>query len=159
MIIGIDPGKSGAVAFLNDRLIDVVSCPIIPGKKSRKEYDERGMADVFIQRLDFDPKNETRAFMEKAQAMPKQGVSSMFNYGTGYGIWIGILAALGIPYELVTPRRWKKDMLADLPGDDQKARSVIAANRLFPHCRYKKKDHNKAEALLIAEWGRRRIGG
>ena len=94
------------------------------------------------------------AYIERAQAMPKQGVTSMFNYGKGFGLWLGLLIGIGIPYTLVSPIRWKKVMLPDMAKD--KGASLLRAKQLFPQCSAQLqlvKDHNKAEALLIAAYG------
>ena len=172
-VIGIDPGKSGAIALVHDRAaIWVKSCPIIKPKKGKSQYDERAMAKIISDETDgefiMNPLTTRRGIpapridlvvIESVHAMPGQGVSSMFNFGMGFGIWLGILASKSIPYELVTPQRWKKDMLADIPGDDKKARSVIAAKRMFPDLEFPlKKDHDKAEAVLLAAWGTRKYG-
>ena len=96
------------------------------------------------------------AYLERAQAMPKQGVTSMFNYGKGFGLWLGLLIGIGIPYTLVSPRRWKAVMLSDMGKD--KGASILRAKQLFPQCASQLqlvKDHNKAEALLIAAYGQR----
>jgi hypothetical protein len=153
-VVGIDPGKSGCVAFLEGQDVVLHSCPIILNGKKR-EYDERAMASIIKNAAWTGTK---MIFMEKVHAMPGQGVTSMFSFGQGFGIWLGILSCFDIPYELVSPQRWKRDMMADIPGEDNKAKSIIAAKILFPQANIKwKKDHNLAEALLIAEWGRRRL--
>lgn len=107
--------------------------------------------------------SRTLIFIEKAQAMPKQGVSSTFNYGTGFGRLIGWCEALGLPFELVTPQAWMRVMHAGTTGTDSKARSLQAAQRLFPgvslipgKCR--KPHMGLVEALLICEYGVRRCG-
>ena len=96
------------------------------------------------------------AYIERAQAMPKQGVTSMFNYGKGFGLWLGLLIGIGIPYTLVSPRSWRKIMMLDMAKD--KGASLLRAKQLFPGCTHQLqlvKDHNKAEALLIAAYGQR----
>lgn len=95
-------------------------------------------------------------FLEQVHSMPKQGVASSFNFGRGFGLWEGLLAGMRFPYTLVSPQRWKKAMLADMAKD--KGASVLRAKQLFPNCVEQLKlvkDHNKAEALLLAEYGRR----
>ncbi len=107
--------------------------------------------------------SRTLVLIEKAQARPGQGVSSMFNYGTGFGRLMGWCEALGLPYELVTPQAWGKVMHAGTTGTDPKARSLQAVQRLFPGVQLtvgksKKVHMGLAEALLIAEYGVRRAG-
>lgn len=139
-ILGIDPGATGAIAFLHDSQYgaDVYDMPPNPA-------DLAELIGTFG--------NVEMAFLEKAQAMPKQGVSSMFNYGVGYGTVIGILAARSIPYTLITPAVWKRSLgLIGKPKDASRA----LARSWFPHAPLSRvKDHGRAEALLIAEWGRR----
>jgi len=156
MIIGIDPGITGAVAFLDEKEIKVVKCPFIR-VSGKRLYDESKMVEIIC--LGVAKKKKIYAIVEKAQAMPKQGVSSMFNYGYGYGVWIGILSCLKIPFELVSPVKWKRDMLIGIPGSDKKGKSLVAVKRIFPKISYDwiRKDHGLAEALLLAEWGRRRL--
>ncbi|MGL4500954.1 MAG: hypothetical protein ACRCU2_17935, partial [Planktothrix sp.] len=95
---------------------------------------------------------DSTAIIEEVHAMPGQGGVSGFNFGTAFGIWIGILAALEIPYELVSPRQM------GVRGDKDESRTV--ALQLFPHLASElnlKKHHNRADALLIAEYSRRRF--
>ena len=103
---------------------------------------------------------DSHVFLEKAQSMPGQGVSSMFNYGVGFGTILGILAALKIPHTLVHPKTWCKVMHAGTTADDAKARSLEAVRRLFPSVpiirpRCTKPDEGYVDAILIAEYGRR----
>jgi crossover junction endodeoxyribonuclease RuvC len=100
---------------------------------------------------------EVFAVLEAVHSMPKQGVASSFSFGRGLGIWEGILSALAVPYVKVAPQTWKKVMMADAPHDNKDASRIIAS-RLFPQMEgyfTRKKDHNRAEALLMAEYGRR----
>jgi hypothetical protein len=135
--VGIDPGKTGAIAILH---LDEV-CFIEPQDLER-DPSLIDFIEVFVA-------------IEKAQAMPKQGVVSMFHYGVSYGTMIGILKALRKPYQEISPRTWKKEF--SLTND--KKESVVMAVKLFPgaagHLKFKK-DHGKAEALLLAEYARRK---
>lgn len=144
IIIGIDPGKTGAIAILHDdKLISVEKCPIV-GDSKKNDYDHYEMANI-IKRIP-----EPIVYIEKVGAMPKQGVTSMFNFGKGYGMWYGICAALNIPMKLVTPQQWKKVMLKDT--DKSKAAAILAAKQIFPLATIKN-NHNLAEAILIARYG------
>jgi hypothetical protein len=89
--------------------------------------------------------------------MPKQGVSSTFCTGYGYGLWIGIITALGLPWTAVRANTWKKAMLAGLDKSDKNV-SRVAAVRMFPQLAAdlsRVSDHGRAEALLIAAYGQR----
>jgi len=152
--LGIDPGKTGALAMITPHGHMAADTPTIT-MNGKKIIDERRMVEVFRSIV---AKKPIFVFLEMVHAMPKQGVVSMFTFGKSFGIWLGILASHDVPYELVTPQKWKAQMLAGVEGTDNKAKSVIVAKRLFPeNSGWKKKDHNKAEALLIAEWGRRKL--
>ena len=147
--IGIDPGKTGGIALICDGYEEVYPAPV-----SGSDYLEAEMR----MRI---PTGNVRAAIEKQQSMPKQGVSSTFKTGEGYGLWRGILVGLGVPYEIVTPQTWRKAM--NLPAGSDKAASVVLAQRLFPSLSDKLVGpkggirDGLAEALLIAEY-RRRIG-
>lgn len=95
--------------------------------------------------------------IEKQQAMPKQGVVSMFGLGRGYGIWEGLIAARYWPYTLVRPQKWKAELLDGTKKDKPAAR--IRAGQLFPLAELgKRKDNGRSDALLIAEYARRTMG-
>lgn len=153
--IGIDPGLDGAIAFLySDGTARVCNAPT--GKIGKKrDYLLAQMANLLERQI-----NEIRqvAAVERVHSMPKQGVASSFNFGKGFGLWLGLLAGRGIPFDLVEPTRWKKVMLDGMGKEKDAAR--IRAQQLFPSLATelsRKKDHGRAEALLIAEY-RRRIG-
>ena len=157
---GIDPGKSGAIALINGALISVHPMPILPGaKKSRDEYNIAGIRQWLL-----DAKNGVALFVtvERSQPLPPKirGSIAQFQRGVACG-WEWLLIGMGIPHQLVRPRDWQSVMLAGTPGGDTKQRSIIAAQRLFPSVslmrtdRSKKPDHNFADALLLAEFGRR----
>ena len=162
IFIGIDPGKTGFVAIVTEHdLVAAEPTPTIKvGKKN--EYNVPGMRNILADIN--EPGRQCHAILEKQQAMPGQGVSSMFSIGQGFGLWEGLLVGLGIPYTIVHPRTWKKEMLRDVPGDDPKGRSILACGRMFPEVsllrteRCRKPDHNMAEAILLAEYGRRYSG-
>ena len=152
-IIGIDPGKKGAVAII-DQAVTVHRTPMIG-----KDYDERGMFEMLR-----DSK-ASFAVIETVWIRPGEGRSSGVTMGMGYGLWRGMLVALEIPYEIVSPQSWKRRMVTGLAkGTSDKAKkdaSILAAKRLFPGVRLRHSDKctvdndNFAEALLIAEFGRR----
>lgn len=143
IIVGIDPGVSGAYAFLTDELVEPVyvgDLPVVDGNLDASALT-RVLGGVKIDAL----------VVERVSAMPGQGVSSMFKFGRAYGTILGVAAALGIETHLVTPAQWKKAY--GLPGKDkEKAREL--AIRLYPKVDglSRKKDHGRAEALLLARW-------
>ncbi|KKM76262.1 hypothetical protein LCGC14_1382060 [marine sediment metagenome] len=148
-IVGIDPGLGGAVAFImRDDLAVVDDVPVIQVGKKR-EYNAPEMAEIL---RCWSPDH---VYIEKVHSMPKQGVASSFNFGKGFGLWLGIVATLGIPYTLVTPQRWKGKMLDGQRRGKGDAR--LRATQLFPELASsltRVKDDGRAEALLIAAYGR-----
>lgn len=144
--IGIDPGKNGGIAVIKS------------GKAWAHVYSEEDL--LFILGYYQDCK-ERVCYLEHVHAMPKQGVSSTFNFGMNFGFIQGVLKAYGIPYELVTPQKWKKEFSCT----PDKNTSIEVCKRLFPNVDLKatercRKDHDgMAEALLIAEYGRRHYNG
>lgn len=143
--IGIDPGKSGAMAAISD-LVD---------RKVLIQFDESVYANVLRECIPED----TRAVLEHVGAMPKQGVTSMFHFGENFGYIKGLLEAFQIPYELVRPQKWKKEF--GITGD--KNSSIDVCKRLFPGVdlrrteRCRKDDDGMAEALLMALYAKRRF--
>ena len=145
--IGIDPGKNGGIALIDDKMMG-------------RTYP---FSDEFlVKELHDCSKNvPCKCVLEHVHAMPKQGVSSTFNFGMNFGFIQGVLKAYGIPYELVTPQKWKKEFSCT----SDKNTSIEVCKRLFPNVNLKatercKKDHDgMAEALLIAEYGRRHYNG
>jgi crossover junction endodeoxyribonuclease RuvC len=173
-IIGIDPGKDGAVAKLlsfhgDHELLQTELTPMVKvskGKKVRMEYDLVAMRRVLAIAM-FE--GADHVFLEKAQAMTKpgkqkQGVTSMFSFGRGFGLWEGILVGMEIPYTIVHPRTWQKPVHRDITGDDPKGRSLIAAGRLFPGHDFRRSERARiphsgmVDAALIAWYGRWKMG-
>ena len=146
--IGIDPGKNGGIAIIG-----------ILGQYSVYPFSE----ELLISRLGSYAQLNIPCIctLEHVHAMPKQGVSSTFNFGMNFGFIQGVLKAYRIPYELVTPQKWKKEFSCT----SDKNTSIEACKRLFPDVNLKKterckKDHDgMAEALLMAEYGRRHYNG
>ncbi len=148
MILAIDPGKAGAIAHLHDdgRYCCVSDAPAI-GSTVCPE-----LLSALIRKLAFDGKSsQHHVVLEQVGAMPGQGVTSMFNFGTSYGIALGVVAALRLPVELVRPNVWKREM--GLGKDKEASRSK--ALHLFPEAAemlQRKKDSDRAEALLLGLW-------
>lgn len=154
-IIGIDPGLTGAIAAITPNgSIELHDCPVFKvGNKS--VYNPVGMAILLRQYQESSP--SLLVAVEKVHSMPGQGVASTFCFGEGYGVWLGILAALNIAHELVTPQAWKKALMNGQIKDKDASRLV--AMRLFPEASNQlqlKKHHGRADALLIAEFLRRK---
>ncbi|MCH7888330.1 MAG: hypothetical protein IIA00_03525 [Proteobacteria bacterium] len=159
IILGIDPGLGGALAFLdpgNEVDIDLVDMPILRlarGRKARRELDLSTLARL----IDDRAAGIAHAFVELAGARPGQGVASMFNYGRTYGATLGILAANFIPTTTVAPTRWKRSLGVPAAKDGARAR----AGELLPRaaCRWPLVGHaGRAEAALIALYGARELG-
>lgn len=157
-ILGIDPGLSGGVAILHPsgdiELFDTPSVNVVKQSgKSKRMYDTQLMTEIIKSCTNGGFKNRLQAVIEQVNAMPGQGVTSMFSMGYGFGLWIGIIATLGIPINYVHPRIWKKEF--SLSKD--KNLSILRAKELFPRANITLKKHEgRAEALLMAEWFRRK---
>jgi crossover junction endodeoxyribonuclease RuvC len=142
--IGIDPGKNGAIALVHR---DGQLVEDWPG-------DAAGAAELLLEwRTEF---NIELAALESVHAMPGQGVKSMFTFGQNLGQWQGVLSALFVPYVMTRPQEWQKGLVTTSDGADTKARAITVARRLFPDVELsRKKDHGRADALLLAWWARR----
>lgn len=154
MIIGIDPGNTGAIAVLAEggRLIAIHDMPLMAnGKKQQVNPSE--LTNILREYLTgrYELAVGPTVHLERVSAMPGQGVSSMFNFGMGFGVIQGVVAALGIPVKLVTPQSWKKR--AGLIGKD-KDNARTLAQQLYPSAPLgRKKDIGRADAILIAKFG------
>lgn len=147
IILGIDPGITGAIAKLNGSILEVDDIPV-----AGKRVELQALLDKLWQYIE-NESDEVRAFIERAQAMPKQGVVSTFNYGMTYGMLLAALAAAEIPYEEVSAAKWKRALRISKEKDVARRR----ASELMPQgasCWPLKKHHNRAEAALIAWWGK-----
>jgi len=157
IIVGIDPGITGALALISHKgLQAVVDMPVMQRSKGKanvkNQVNAAALAELLREWLKDYDKNEIRIYIERVQAMPKQGVSTMFSMGHTCGIIEGVVAARGWPHELVTPREWKAAL--KLGKDKNQARTM--AQRLYPEAPLSLvKHHNRAEAILIALYGYR----
>lgn len=149
-IIAIDPGsEDGAVATLSpNRVATTQDLP-----KVGKQVDAVGLSDL-VDRLVSEARGadwHIEAVVEKVSAFPKQGAVSSFNFGTANGIILGVLAGKKIPVIPAVPSEWKRQMRLNRDGEVSRALAL----RLYPELSTslaRKKDHNRAEALLIAHW-------
>jgi crossover junction endodeoxyribonuclease RuvC len=154
MIIGIDPGVSGSICFFKDgQIIDVIEMPTMnEGKKNKKQVNGSQIYNEIFKRIDRDVTTNTRVVIEHVTAMPGQGVTSMFNFGQSFGILKGICSAMQLPMYFVRPAKWKKYFnLINSEKDASRTRAI----EIFPNFSSqlsKKKDSNKADAILIASF-------
>ena len=154
LIIGIDPGISGSICFLdNGKILDVVEMPIMTdGKKNKKQVNGSQVYNEITKRIKQFEKNQIRVVIEHVSAMPGQGVTSMFNFGQSFGILKGICTAMQLPMYFVRPTKWKKYFnLLNSEKDASRTRAI----EIFPYFSSqlsRKKDSNKADAILIASF-------
>lgn len=150
MICGIDPGLSGAWAIVSPKgdLVDCGDIPVI-GIKAQNRVNAPELAAIF---REYDIRH---VVAEQVGAMPGQGVSSMFRFGRACGAIDGVLGALGIPLEYVAPATWKKEFRIAGKGADGAEQARQRAIELWPVSQAlfaRKKDHNRADAALMARW-------
>lgn len=142
--LGVDPGATGAVSIVSPS-----GCKVYDFELLGKIIDVAHFRNLIL-----PYKSDAWVFIERAQSFPGQGISSAFNYGVTYGLLLGTVIGMGFPFTEVSPAKWKKAM--GINDDKDKSRSE--ACRIWPHMHEelkRKKDHNRAEALLLAEYGRR----
>jgi len=150
IIIGIDPGISGAISILeNKKILEVYDTPtMIDGKKNKRQINSAQVTNIIKERLK-DGK-EVIVVVEHVNAMPGQGVTSMFNFGQSFGVIKGICAALGLPIYFVRPSKWKKHFNLIKTNKDASRTKVIEAYPEISSKLHRKKDSNRADAILIA---------
>ena len=154
LIIAIDPGISGSICFFEDgRILDVVEMPTMnDGKKNKRQVNGSQIYNEILKRTNKVEKQDIRIIIEQVSAMPGQGVTSMFNFGQSFGILKGISSAMQLPMYFVRPTKWKKYFGLI---NSQKDASRTKAIEMFPYFSShlsKKKDSNKADAILIASF-------
>jgi crossover junction endodeoxyribonuclease RuvC len=146
MILGIDPGLSGGIAIISGSQIELLET--IPTEKKtgfiKRQVDAQKLSNILRVYPDLV------CYLEKVASRPGQGVGSVFSFGDTYGTIRGVLGALNIPTYYVSPQRWKKELKISSKED-----SLKASFDLFSGLKFKKKDHNIAEALLIAYYGQK----
>ena len=153
LIIGIDPGISGSICFFEDgKIIEVIEMPVMTeGKKNKKQVNGAQIYNEFLKRIN-NKDDDIRVVIEQVSAMPGQGVTSMFNFGQSFGILKGICSAMQLPIFFVRPAKWKKYFnLINSQKDASRTRAI----EIFPYFSTqlsKKKDSNKADAILIASF-------
>ena len=154
LIIGIDPGISGSICFFEDgKILDVIEMPTMnEGKKNKKQVNGAQIYNEITDRINKLQTQDVRVVVEQVSAMPGQGVTSMFNFGQSFGIIKGICSAMQLPLYFVRPTKWKKYFnLIKSEKDASRTRAI----EIFPYFSSqlsKKKDSNKADAILIASF-------
>ena len=154
LIIGIDPGISGSICFFHEgKIIEVVEMPTMAeGKKNKKQVNGSQIFNEISVRIKKFDKKDIKVIIEQVSAMPGQGVTSMFNFGQSFGILKGICSAMQLPMYFVRPAKWKKYF--NLINSEKDA-SRTKAIEIFPYFSgqlSRKKDSNKADAILIASF-------
>jgi|TARA_B100001059_G_scaffold170893_1_gene170939 crossover junction endodeoxyribonuclease RuvC len=151
-IIGIDPGLSGALAVLeNNKVLNIFDMPVMSeGKKNKRQLNSAQL--VCLIKENIKTNEEVIVVVEQVNAMPGQGVTSMFNFGQTFGAIKGVCAALELPIFFVRPSKWKKHFeLINSSKDSSRTRAIemypAMSNQLS-----KKKDVNKSDAILIARF-------
>ena len=152
IIIGVDPGVSGGISILeNKKVIEVYDMPtMIEGKKNKRQVNGSQVTNIIKENVDTN--KETTVVVEQVNAMPGQGVTSMFNFGQSFGVIKGVCAALSLPIYFVRPTKWKKHF--NLIKTNKEAGRTKAIE-LYPEISGKlsrKKDSNKSDAILIARY-------
>ena len=151
-IIGIDPGLSGAIAVLEDnRIREIFDIPVMTdGKKNKRQLNSAHLVKLIKDNI--KDINETVIVVEQVNAMPGQGVTSMFNFGQTFGAIKGICAALELPIFFVRPSKWKKHFeLINSSKDSSRTKAIEMYPKLSSQLA-KKKDVNKSDAILIARF-------
>ena len=154
LIIGIDPGISGSICFFQDgKIVDVIEMPTMTeGKKNKKQVNGSQIFNEISEKIKKLDKKEIKVVIEQVSAMPGQGVTSMFNFGQSFGILKGICSAMQLPMYFVRPAKWKKYFnLINSEKDASRTRAI----EVFPYFSgqlSRKKDSNKADAILIASF-------
>ena len=154
LIIGIDPGISGSICFFEDgNILDVVEMPTMAeGKKNKRQVNGAQVFNEISKRISRAEKQNIRVVIEQVSAMPGQGVTSMFNFGQSFGILKGLCSAMQLPIYFIRPARWKKYFGLIKAEKDASRTKAIEMFPSFSSQLSKKKDSNKADAILIASF-------
>ena len=154
LIIGIDPGISGALCFMeHGKIINVIDMPsMADGRKNKRQVNGSQVFNEISRYIKDKNPNDVKVIIEHVSAMPGQGVTSMFNFGQSFGILKGICSAMNLPMYFVRPAKWKKYFsLINASKDASRTKAI----EIFPYFSInlsKKKDANKADAILIASY-------
>jgi len=154
LIIGIDPGISGAICFFEDGQIkEIIGMPVMAdGKKNKRQINGPQVYNEISSRINKFSKKDITVVIEQVSAMPGQGVTSMFNFGQSFGVLKGICSAMQLSMFFIRPVKWKKYFGLIKTEKDASRTKVI---EIFPYISSelsRKKDSNKADAVLIASF-------
>ena len=151
-IIGIDPGLSGAIAILEDnKVLSIFDMPVMAeGKKNKRQLNSAQLVDIIKENIKIN--GDIAVVVEQVNAMPGQGVTSMFNFGQTFGAIKGVCAALKLPIFFVRPSKWKKHFDLLNSSKDSSRTKVIEMYPSLSNQLTKKKDVNKSDAILIARF-------
>ena len=151
-IIGIDPGLSGAIAILEDnKVLSIFDMPVMAeGKKNKRQLNSAQLVDIIKENIKLN--DDIAVVVEQVNAMPGQGVTSMFNFGQTFGAIKGVCAALKLPIFFVRPSKWKKHFDLLNSSKDSSRTKVIEMYPALSNQLTKKKDVNKSDAILIARF-------
>ena len=154
LIIGIDPGISGALCFFEDGQVkEIIDMPVMAdGKKNKRQVNGPQTYNEISKRINKFPKKDIIVVIEQVSAMPGQGVTSMFNFGQSFGVLKGICSAMQLSMFFIRPAKWKKYFGLIKTEKDASRTKVI---EIFPYISSelsRKKDSNKADAVLIASF-------
>ena len=151
-IIGIDPGLSGAIAVLdNDKVLKIYDMPVMAeGKKNKRQLNSAQLVNIIKENI--KNHDEINVVVEQVNAMPGQGVTSMFNFGQTFGAIKGVCAALNLPIFFIRPSKWKKYFELINSSKDSSRTKVIEMYPSIANQLSKKKDVNKSDAILIARF-------
>ena len=154
LIIGIDPGISGGICFFEDGQVkDIIDMPVMAdGKKNKRQINGPQVYNEILKRINKFQKKDIIVVIEQVSAMPGQGVTSMFNFGQSFGVLKGICSAMQLSMFFIRPAKWKKYFGLIKTEKDASRTKVI---EIFPYISSelsRKKDSNKADAVLIASF-------
>ena len=151
-IIGIDPGLSGTIAILeNNKVVGIYDMPVMAeGKKNKRQLNSAQLVNIIKDNI--NTKEEITVVVEQVNAMPGQGVTSMFNFGQTFGAIKGVCAALNLSIFFVRPSKWKKHFELINSSKDSSRTKVIEMYPSLSRQLSKKKDVNKSDAILIARF-------
>jgi len=154
LIISIDPGISGAICFFEDgKVKEIIDMPTMAeGKRNKRQVNGPQIYNEISLRINKFQKKEIIIVIEQVSAMPGQGVTSMFNFGQSFGVLKGICSAMQLSMYFVRPTKWKKYFGLIKTEKDASRTKVI---EIFPYISSqlsRKKDSNKADAILIASF-------
>ena len=139
--LAIDPGKSGGIAVLSEDSVEAYKCP--------PTFKEMANLIKKVSKNSYYPRKKMICVLEKVHAFPTDGRSSLFKFGTNYGVWVGILESNNIEYELVMPKKWQKDF--NLPKIKKERKQEL---KTIAKCFYEKATLYTADAICIAVWRR-----